>query len=140
MPKGTELENRVKTLYHELERQNIRFRPVCYLADEWFSPEDDPIIGMPFYLAHPRLIKLEEAMMLEAEGASLEACMRLLRHEAGHALDHAYRLSHRKGVQKIFGKPSKSYNPDTYRPHPYSKSFVINLEKIRFRSGSKKSG
>ena len=31
--------------------------------------------------------------MLEVEGGEHEWCMRILRHEAGHAIDNAYRLA-----------------------------------------------
>src|SRR5215469_10165405 len=40
-------------------------RSSCYLADEWLTPENEPVIGVPFYLAHPRLIELQRKMMLE---------------------------------------------------------------------------
>ena len=40
----------------------------CYLSDEWFTPDGATAIAIPFYLAHPRLAKLEEAQMLEIEG------------------------------------------------------------------------
>lgn len=125
---GTELEERIRTLHEELAQKNLVFRPLVYLADEWFTPDEEITIGIPFYLAHPRLIKLEETMMLEAEGSTPEWCMRLLRHEAGHAIAHAYRLPHKKEWKKIFGDPSKPYDPETYKPRPYSQSYVVNLQ------------
>jgi len=51
----------------------------------------------------------------------------LLRHECGHAIDHAYRFSSRGDWQTIFGSPATEYAPETYRPRPYSKSFVRHL-------------
>jgi len=65
--------------------------------------------------------------MLEAEGGTPEWCMRILRHETGHALDNAYRLRRRRDRQKIFGPSSRPY-PRFYTPRPYSRSFVRNLE------------
>jgi len=56
---GTTLERRIKRLYQELEMREIRFRPHCWLSDEWFSPDGVPGMGIPFYLAHPRLARLE---------------------------------------------------------------------------------
>ncbi len=66
--KSTPLEARVGMLYRELEARRIRFRPQCWLAEEWFSPDGVPGIGIPFYLAHPRLTRLERKLMLEVEG------------------------------------------------------------------------
>ena len=72
--------------------RGIRFRPHCWLAQEWFSPDGIPGIAIPFYLAHPRLIGLERRFMREVEGGNRNWLMRILRHEAGHAMDSAYRL------------------------------------------------
>ena len=55
-----------------------------------------PGIAIPFYLAHPRLMRLEKAQMLEVEGGTPEWCMQILRHEAGHAFDNAYELRKRR--------------------------------------------
>lgn len=124
---GTWLEACVAQLYQELEARNIRFRPRCYLADEWLTPENEPVIGVPFYLAHPRLIELQKKMMLEAEGDNHDWCMKLLRHEAGHALTYAYDLNRKRSWQRVFGHPSEAYG-ETYRFRPYSKSFVRHLD------------
>ena len=123
---GTWLEARVAQLHRELKAKNIEFEPRCYLADEWLTPEDEPVIGIPFYLAHPRLIALEKKLMLEAEGATDAWCMQLLRHEAGHALSYAFGLQRRKSWQRVFGSPSQAYG-DSYRFRPYSRSFVRHL-------------
>jgi hypothetical protein len=124
---GSELEARVGQLYDELTGCGVTLRPDCYLGDEWFSPEGVPAIAIPFYLAHPRLKLLELHQMLEVEGGTSEWCQRLLRHECGHAIDHAYRISSRPQWQEVFGSPETEYTPDTYRPRPHSKSFVRHL-------------
>lgn len=124
---GTWLQPRVAQLHAELKAKNILFEPVCYLADEWLTPEGEPVIGIPFYLAHPRLIALEKKMMLDAEGDTEEWCMQLLRHEAGHALSYAFGLHRRRSWQKVFGSSSEHYG-DTYRFRPYSKAFVRHLD------------
>ncbi len=124
---GTELEERVKQVYAELASRGIVFRPHCYLADEWLCPDKMPAIGIPFYLAHARLTTLERHMMLEAEGDTEEWCMRLLRHEAGHALNYAYRLYRRTRWRELFGPFSERYS-DTYYSRPYSRRFVQHLE------------
>lgn len=124
---GTWLERCVDQLYRELKAKGIVFQPHCYLADEWLTPEDETVVGIPFFLAHPRLIELEKKMMLEAEGETEAWCMKLLRHETGHALSYAYGLHKKRSWKKVFGSSSAAYE-DTYRFRPYSKSFVRHLD------------
>jgi hypothetical protein len=124
---GSEVEPRVQGLYTALEQRGIPIRPKCYLGDEWLSPDGVPAIAIPFYLAHPRLKQLELHQMLEVEGGTPEWCDKLLFHECGHAVDHAYRFSARRAWKKIFGDPSADYHPETYRPRPYSRAFVRHL-------------
>ncbi len=124
---GTWLEECVQKLYAELESKGIQFRPPCYLADEWLAPDKEPVVGIAFYLAHPSLIKLERKMVLDVEGGTQSWCMKLLRHETGHAINYAYRLYRRRKWQKVFGEFSKEY-ADTYRFRPYSRNFVRHLE------------
>lgn len=124
---GSELAGRIERLYEELELRNLNFRPHCWLSEEWFSPDGIPGIAIPFYLAHPRLMRLEKNVMLEVEGGSEEWCMRILRHEAGHAIDNGYRLHRRRRWRELFGSFHEPY-PDTYQPRPYSKSFVLHLD------------
>lgn len=123
---GTWLEECIGRLYQELEDRNIRLRPHCWLSDEWFSPDGVAGIALPFFLAHPRLIRLERFQMLEVEGGTRKECMKILRHEAGHCLHHGYRLSRRRFWQQLFGRSSKQY-PDYYRPNPISKRYVQHL-------------
>lgn len=122
----TEIGARVQRLYDELESRGISFRPHVWFSDEWFSPDDAPGIAIPFYLAHPRLMKLEERMMFHAEGAGEQECMRILRHEAGHALDTAYGLHRRKRWREMFGSFSTPY-PKYYKPRPGSRNYVQHL-------------
>jgi hypothetical protein len=121
------LADRVAQLCAELKVRGLRFPPHFYLSDEWFTPDGATAIALPFYLAHPRLERLEEAQMLEVEGGDYDWCMRILRHEAGHVIDNAFRLRRRRQRQHIFGSPSKPY-PESYTPKPYSKSFVLHLD------------
>ena len=124
---GTWLEECVKELYAELDAKGLVFHPECYLADEWLTPEGEVAIGVPFYLAHPALIRLERRMMLEAEGEGKLWCMQLLRHEAGHAFSYAYHLHQKREWQKVFGSSSEEYG-NTYKFKPYSKSYVRHLD------------
>jgi len=123
---GTWVEECVEELYDELAERELVLRPHCWLSSEWFSPEGIAGIGIPFYLAHPRLMRLERAMMLEVEGGTRSECMRILRHETGHALQHAFALHRRKRWREIFG-PSTIPYPDSYRPNPASRKFVQHL-------------
>ena len=124
---GTWLDDCVNELYRELDSKGVKLKPQCYLADEWLTPDKEPVIGIPFFLADPALIKIEKKIMLDAEGGTRSWCMKLLRHETGHVLNYAYRLYRRKKWQRIFGRFSEEYG-DTYRFRPYSKSFVRHLE------------
>ena len=91
-----------------------------YFSDEWFTPDGHASLAVPFYLAHPRLERLEESQMLEVEGGDYEWCMRILRHEAGHVIDNAYKLRLRRQRRALFGLSSEQY-PEFYDPKPYSK-------------------
>jgi hypothetical protein len=123
---GTPLERRLQRVYGELERRGISFRPHMWLAEEWFSPDGIPGIAVPFYLAHPRLMRLERRMMRQVEGGNANWMMRILRHEVGHAIDTAYRLRRRARWREIFGPASLPY-PDSYRARPGSRRFVQHL-------------
>lgn len=123
----TWLKECVDQLYLELEMKGLVFRPECYLADEWLVPDKHTVIGIAFYLAHPALTVLERKMMFEAEGEGKDWCMKLLRHEAGHAINYAYNLYRKKKWRDMFGCFNREYE-DTYRFRPYSKNFVRHLE------------
>ena len=121
------LAERIAQIREELEARGLRFPLHCYLSDEWFTHDGATAIAVPFYLAHPRLARLEEAQMLEVEGGEHEWCTRILRHESGHAIDNAYRLRLRRQRRRIFGSPSKPY-PEFYTPKPYSRRYVLHLD------------
>jgi hypothetical protein len=125
--RGTRLEQRVEKLYRELEVRSVAFRPHVWLSEEWFTPDGISGFAIPFYLAHPRLMKLERSQMLEVEGAAEGECMRILRHEAGHAIDNAYGLHTRRGWTDTFGSYRVPY-PESYQPQPGSRDYVLNLD------------
>ena len=124
---GTDLEPRIAEINAEMDTRGLSFRPFYYLSDEWFTPDGVPGIAIPFYLAHPRLAKLELKEMLEVEGGDPESCLKILRHEVGHAIDNAYALRRRPTRRRLFGNPATEY-PEYYTPKPYSKSFVQHLD------------
>ena len=124
---GSWLEDRLAELHRELDARGLTFRPHYWLSAEWFSPDGVPGVAIPFYLAHPRLMRLERAQMLEVEGGTPEWCLQILRHEAGHAFDNAYDLRRLRRRRQMFGSPAMPY-PEFYLPRPYSKSFVLHLD------------
>jgi hypothetical protein len=122
---GTRLELLINQLYEELENAGISFRPRTYLSDEWGCPQGVPVIGIPFYLADPKLAQLEgELTGIEAENEA--EVMMYLRHEAGHAFNYAYRLYNQVSWRRIFGRFSKPY-ADKYNPHPFSVRYVHHI-------------
>lgn len=124
---GTWLEQCLADLNHELEDRGLRLKPHAWVSDEWFSvPKDTAGIAIPFYLTHPRLMRLERKMVLEVEGGTVRDCMRILRHEAGHVVQQLYQLQRRRRWQELFGNSSAKY-PTRYRPNPGSKNYVQHL-------------
>jgi hypothetical protein len=122
---GSPVEGYVGQLYLELERRGLkRFRPVCYLTDEWGCPDQQPVLGIPFYLADPKLRKLEKAVdALETD----RQVMMYMRHEAGHVFNYAYRLYTTPEWRRLFGPFFRAYR-DEYRPVPFSRDYVRHIE------------
>jgi hypothetical protein len=124
---GSVLETRIAELQKELDARGLTFQPHFWLSAEWFSPDGVPGVAIPFYLAHPRLERLERAQMLEVEGGTPQWCMKILRHEAGPPIHTATPRGRGRPRQQIFG-PSYIQYPEYYTPKPYSKSFVLHLD------------
>lgn len=114
----------IRRLYRELEAKNLNFQPEVYLTDAWGCPDEVPVIGVPFYLADERLFRLEEEQTGEIE--SKQMIMMLLRHEAGHAINYAYKLYEIPEWAEIFGPFSRPYR-DNFRPNPFSRQFVRHI-------------
>jgi len=121
---GSAVEQFVERLYRELEQKNItKFRPACYLTDEWGCPSGEPTIGIPFYLARADLAEIEK------EHNDLEdshEIMMYLRHEAGHAFNYAYKLHRTPEWKQWFGPYRRPYR-ENYRPILFSKDYVRYL-------------
>jgi hypothetical protein len=124
---GSPLQARVEGLYAELAAHGLTLRPHVWLSTDWFAPDGVPGFAIPFYLAHPRLAALEAQHMGEVEGGTERWCRQLLRHEAGHTLDSAYRLHERSRWRELFGAFNAPYNR-RYQPKPHSKRFVRHLK------------
>jgi putative zinc-binding metallo-peptidase len=121
---GSALEKYVRRLYLEIERKGLKhFRPACYLTDEWGCPSGEPVVGIPFYLADPKLAALERHMNdLEDE----REIMMYLRHETGHAFNYAYELYKSDEWRALFGPFRRAYK-DHYRPVPFSRRHVRHI-------------
>lgn len=121
---GSNLERLISRLYSELDRRGIRFKPKFYLTDTWGCPDRVPMIGIPFYYANTVLSQIEDRMNGDLEDEH-ELTM-TLRHEAGHAINYAYRLYSLKEWQEAFGPFNEPYR-DIFRPNPQSREFVKHL-------------
>jgi hypothetical protein len=122
---GSSVERFVLQLYRELEQKGLKkFRPKVYLSDEWGCPSEEPVIGIPFYLADPKLQKLEREMNDLEDSRQI---MMYLRHEAGHAFNYAYELYKTPEWHDRFGSFRKPYR-EHYKPVPFSRSFVRHME------------
>jgi hypothetical protein len=121
---GTRVERLAAELYRELESRGIDFRPPVYLSDQWGCPDGTPLIGVPFYLADARLERIEAEMAGSVEDD--DEAMRYLRHEAGHAINYAFRLHERPEWRSQFGSFDKPYR-ERYRADPFSRSHVRHI-------------
>ena len=121
---GTRVERLAARLYAELAERNLAFRPPVYLSDQWGCPDGAPLIGVPFYLADERLerIEAEHAGSIESD----DEAMRYLRHEAGHALNYAFRLHERESFGVLFGDYARPYR-EHYAADPLSREYVRHI-------------
>lgn len=118
----------VDNLYDELHDAGLKhLRPEVYLGDEWFSPGGIPAIAVPFYLAHTDLKEIEYLLMSSVEGGTPSAMRKLLRHEAGHCFDHAYKIPRDLKWKRIFGANPPIYRPELYIPDSSSLDHVTHL-------------
>ena len=122
--RGTRVERLVERLYSELDAHGVAFKPRVYLSDQWGCPDGTPLIGVPFYLADARLerIEAEHAGSIESD----EEAMRYLRHEAGHAMNYAFRLHNRAEFATLFGDFDRPYH-DHYVSDPLSRAHVRHI-------------
>jgi hypothetical protein len=126
---GSPVELYVQRLYRELHAKCLSFCPDVYASDSWGCPDEVPVIGVPFYLFDKRLTRLEEEQTGEVEDS--QHLMVLLRHEAGHAVNYAYRLYKSPDWVQTFGPFTKPYR-DAFRPNPLSRAFVRHLDHHQY--------
>lgn len=122
--KGSCVEPFVEQLYSELDAKGLhKFRPVCYLSDEWGCPSGEPVIGVPFYLGDPRLSEIESRVNDLETDAEI---MMYLRHEAGHAFNYAYKLHRTAEWKGHFGPFRRAYR-ENYKPVAFSRRYVRHI-------------
>lgn len=121
----THLEELINQLYLELENAGISFKPGMYLTDGWGCPNLIPVIGVPFYLVDQDLCNLKEQLTGVAAEDDAEMMM-ILRHEAGHAFNYAYRIYQEPECQEVFGEFSLPYREE-YKVLPFSARFVRHV-------------
>src|SRR6476619_80294 len=105
--RGSRVERLTEQLYAELAARDIASRPPVYRSDQWGCPDGTPLIGVPFYRVDPRLERIEAEMSAGVENDN--EAMRYMRHEAGHAVNYAFRLYDRADWQAAFGAFTKPY-------------------------------
>ncbi len=121
---GSPVELHVKQLEAEFKARGFAFQPRFYLTDSWGCPDEVPVIGVPFYLADKRLMRIEQEQTGEVEDAG--ELMQYLRHEGGHAINYAYRLWEDAEWTPTFGRFTKPYR-DAFDPDPFSRHFVRHI-------------
>jgi hypothetical protein len=122
--KGAPIEPCLGQLEAEFKAHGIVYQPRFYLSDSWGCPNEVPIIGIPFYWADKRLMRIEEEQTGEVESSA--DFMQYLRHEGGHAINYAYRLWEDPEWTQTFGRFHQAYR-DAFDPDPYSRHFVRNI-------------
>ena len=105
--------------------RGIAFRPPVYLSDQWGCPDGTPLIGVPFYLADARLERIEAEHVGGVE--SDDEAMRYLRHEAGHAINYAFRLYERAGIRARCSATYARPYRERYRADPLSRAHVRHI-------------
>jgi len=121
---NSRVERLVSRLHEELAARGVAFRPPVYLSDQWGCPDGTPVIGVPFYLADARLERIEAEHAGAIEGD--EEAMRYLRHEAGHAVNYAFRLHERAEFAELFGDYGSPYE-EHYPADPLSRDYVRHI-------------
>jgi hypothetical protein len=114
-------------LRRELKHRHISFFPHFYFGEEpWGCIDRTGSVEIPFFLANNKLRRIAEKYYISY---SKEEIMMVLRHEAGHAINYAYKLWIRPDWKKLFGKFRTPY-PHFYTFVPGSTSYVRYLHHI----------
>lgn len=123
---GTWIHSCYLQLIAELKLHGIRIKPKVWVSDEWFSPDGSLGFAIPFYLFHPKLVRIHRMQGGGPEGFSPDTAIKIMRHECAHVLDNVYGLRRLRKRAKIFGRIGVPY-PSAYRPIAESDQFVNHL-------------
>ena len=122
-PEGT-LAECVEQVIGELREKGITFVPAYYLGEDDFWTADRAVsVNIPWYLANPTLWRLVNDHLFVY---TREEVLMYLRHEAGHAINYAYRLHAQPEWAEMFGPFKRPYR-DSFRPDPSSRQFVRHI-------------
>jgi hypothetical protein len=118
---GTRLEERIEKLYREMGARSLIFRPHVWLGEEWFTPDGVAGFAIPFYLAHPRLMKLERSQMLRLRAGEREhtTC------GTKPGTRQCFQLTHAVPGRICLVVPRSL--SEWYQPQPNSRDYVLNL-------------
>lgn len=113
------------TVARELRRAGLHF-PIAYVfSTEWYVLQGSHTVAVPFYLAHAELRRMARAELGYVEGLRAPERTKIWRHELGHVLANALRVTTRPDFSRLFGK-GRPY-PRTYLPLSHSHQYVRNL-------------
>ena len=122
---GSPLERYVADLYQELEAKGLSASALPrYLTDEWGCPYEEPIIGIPFYLADPKLARLEKR---DRRHRRRSRNLHVPAPRGGPRLQLRLQALRDAGVARAV-RPVPPPLPRRYKPVPFSRSFVRHME------------
>jgi len=114
-----------RRLKKELKEHQVLLWPDFYFGNEWGCVNKKISISIPFSLATPELRELE------GEVPKDEEIVKILRHEAGHAINYAYKFWKQEDWEETFGDFTKKYQDGyLYRVNPWSRSYVRHLHYL----------
>ncbi len=126
--KGSLAEECIQIVREELKAKGINFHFHFWISDDWFCADGIPGIALPFYLFNKEISKLEKERIGFIEGSTKIECLKLIRHEVGHAIDNAYDLRSCQEREILFGSSTLKY-PKEYIRKPFSKSYVKHIRE-----------
>ena len=124
--RGWHGRKRIGELRAELEARELRFPIHFYVSDEWFTPDGHVAMAVPFYLAHPRLERLEKRRCWRSRAATRVV-------HANPAPRSRARRSTTTTSSGCADSGARSLEvlgalPGVLEPKPYSKNFVQHID------------
>ena len=126
--KGSIAEECIQIVRKELKDKGLKFNFHYWISDDWFCADGIPGIALPFYLFNSKVAKLERETLGTLEGMTKIDCLKLIRHEVGHAIDNAFNLRNCREREALFGKSTQRY-PKEYIRKPFSRNYVRHIRE-----------